>query len=434
MMKKNKLWSVVKEVYRKNVLTGGFIFMVLFPLILMGIFIGIGKFATVEIEKMGTANIAVIGSDEESKNGLTEALKGSTLKFDLSEEAANKELLDNKIDGYLILKKKDNKFDPLFYRKTDSKDISLGQIEKILENIQFKSMTNKLGITEDNAKELIKNKVSVPTLSLKKLDDGSYQTIDSRDFTNEIKRWLGYIVCIVIVMFIMNYVGLISQEIAGEKGSRIMEIILSSINATTHFFGKMLGILFVILTQILIYIGIYFIGRRFLKDFDIGKTFGFGSFSMKQLINISGEMFTYSIIYAILGVLIYTVMAGFLGSLVSRTEDIQKMILPVTFTALAGFYIGMFAFITSNNPLVRISSQIPFFTPFVMPFRIANGTASQWELNLSIVLSIIFAIVLFIIAAKFYKTNVLTYSDKGLIYNIKRSIALMREEEKSKTN
>lgn len=107
------------------------------------------------------------------------------------------------------------------------------------------------------------------------------------------------------------------------------------------------------------------------------------------------------------------------------------MITPIIFTALAGFYIGMYAMTSTNNPIVRIGSQIPLFTPFVMPFRIAAETVSNPEIVLSIIISIIFMVLCLWFSAVFYKSNVLIYSDKGLINTFKRSFALWKSEKEA---
>lgn len=208
-----------------------------------------------------------------------------------------------------------------------------------------------------------------------------------------------------------------------------MEIILSSISATTHFLGKMVGVGLVILTQLAAYVVIFFLVRLVIQQMDF---FNFlDEFDIGYYISNSGNVLALGALYAVIGILIYTSIAGFLGSLVSTTEDVNKMITPIIFTALAGFYIGLYANVSTNNPIVRIGSQIPLFTPFVMPFRIAAETVGSGEIILSFVLSIIFMILCLWFSTVFYKSNVLVYSDKGLINTFKRSFALWKSEKEA---
>lgn len=426
--KNSKLGVVIKEVYRKNVKTGAFIFMVLFPIILLGIMTLITKVTAREVANMNIGRVAVIDADEKVKEAFKNQLTGMAFTFDVSKEEGIKLLEEKKVDGYLILNKNQDKFNPEFHTLTDSKDVNTASMKNVLQSLQFQTLTEKYGITKEAASEITGNNVDIATIKSRTLSDGTVEQIDSRNPITTLKQILAYGASILMIMFISTYIGVISQEIASEKGSRIMEIILSSINATTHFIGKMVGVFLIIVTQVLVYVLLYFVGKNLLKDFDLGSFLGLGDINIGALLKQTGSMMTYTIIFALLGVLIYTVLAGFLGSLVSKTEDVSKMILPVTMTALCGFYIGMFAFVSSNNAFVRFTSQIPLFTPFIMPFRMAQGSVTQFEIILSIILSILFAIVCLFISAKFYKTNVLTYSDKGIIYNIKRSFELMKNE------
>ena len=132
-----------------------------------------------------------------------------------------------------------------------------------------------------------------------------------------------------------------------------------------------------------------------------------------------------------MGVLIYASLAGFLGSLVSKVEEVNKTITPITLFAVAGLYTGMFAMQSPNNIVVKVMSYIPLTTPFVMPFRISTETVAQNELIIAIIISVIFSIVCFWIATIFYRSNVLTYSDKGVINTLKRSFQLWKSDREA---
>ena len=62
------------------------------------------------------------------------------------------------------------------------------------------------------------------------------------------------IVIMAVYMILISYSSITAQEIASEKGTKIMEIIFSSTTAAKYFLGKILGIFGVIVTQLIIYI------------------------------------------------------------------------------------------------------------------------------------------------------------------------------------
>jgi ABC-2 type transport system permease protein len=140
----------------------------------------------------------------------------------------------------------------------------------------------------------------------------------------------------------------------------------------------------------------------------------------------------YTLIFFIVGVLMYVVLAAFFGSLATKMEDVNKAVTPIVFLALTGFYVGIFAFTAPDNMFVAVFSYIPLFTPFVMPFRIAAETVSTFGVWMSIIGTVGFAIVISFIALAFYRSNVLIYSDTNLLGTIKRSWSIMQSNKKAK--
>ena len=139
----------------------------------------------------------------------------------------------------------------------------------------------------------------------------------------------------------------------------------------------------------------------------------------------------YGLLYAVLGISIYSILAAFLGSLVSKVEDVNKMVTPITLIGVAGFYLAMYALNAPNSPVVKIGSFIPFFTPFVMPFRLANDSVMSNEIWLSVAIVLVFLVLSIWLSVAFYKSNVLVYSEKGLIGTFKQSISIWRNERQA---
>lgn len=425
----NKAWIVIKEVYRKNVLSWSFFFMVMSPIFMIAIFGGIGYLIAQDQMSSSVGEIAVVNADSEVQEVISESGGQHNVIFTLTEEEANQALTADEIDGYLVVDQTEETLNGIYYRKPTSKDINMSLIQQALGNFHLNNVAESMGMSQEQLLQIQSSTVGIDTIILQTGDDGTTTETSSQDPTVLVRQGVAYGVSFIVFMFIMTYVGIISQEIAAEKGSRIMEIILSSISATTHFLGKMIGVGLVILTQLAAYVVIFFLVRLVVQQMDF---FNFlDELDIGYYLSNSGNVLALGALYAIIGILIYTSIAGFLGSLVSTTEDVSKMITPIIFTALAGFYIGLYANVSTNNPIVRIGSQIPLFTPFVMPFRIAAETVGKGEIVLSFILSIIFMILCLWFSAVFYKSNVLVYSDKGIINTFKRSFALWKSEREA---
>ncbi|WP_338488576.1 ABC transporter permease [Ruoffia tabacinasalis] len=424
----NRLGVIIKEVYRKNVLSWSFFWMIASPIIMVGVVLAIGYFVGSSQLDSSVGNIAVIDANAEVQEIIEEVNTGNQIQYDFDRSQADEALQTDDIDGYLIFG--DDVSNPMYYRKTTSKDISLAPFEEALSQYNFVNSAEEMGLTGEQLTQIQDTAVSINSINVSRNEAGEVVEQSAQDPVMFVRIGIAYAVSIIVFIFIMNYVSIISQEIAVEKGSRIMEIILSSVSPTAHFLGKLIGILLVILTQVVIYIGLYFLISFVLRQLNLLDSFE--GLNIGELLQGSSNVVILGIVYAISGILIYTVLAGFLGSLVSKTEDVNKMITPIIFLALGGFYVGMFALNSTNNSLVRITSQIPLFTPFIMPFRVAAETVSSTEVVISIVVSVLFMAFVLWFSLLFYKSNVLIYSDKGMVNAFKRSFALWKSERASK--
>lgn len=425
----NKAWIVIKEVYRKNVLSWSFFFMVMSPIFMIAVFGGIGFLIAQDQMSSSAGELAIVNANSEIEAVISASNEQSAFSFDLTEEEAHQALNADEIDGYLVIEQTEETLNGLYYRKPTSKDINTSLIQQALGNFHISNVAESMGMSQEQLDQIQSSTVGIETIILQTGEDGTTTETSSQDPTVIVRQGVAYAVSFIVFLFIMTYVSIISQEIAAEKGSRIMEIILSSISATTHFIGKMIGVGLVILTQLASYVVIFFLVRLVVQQMDF---FNFlDELDIGYYMANSGNVLALGALYAIIGILIYTSIAGFLGSLVSTTEDVNKMITPIIFTALAGFYIGLYANFSTNNPIVRIGSQIPLFTPFVMPFRIAAETVGNGEIILSFIISVIFMALCLWFSAVFYKSNVLVYSDKGMINTFKRSFALWKSEKEA---
>src|SRR5699024_1300560 len=249
----------------------------------------------------------------------------------------------------------------------------LPAIHQVLSQVQRDNAATQIGLTEAELGKLNTQEVMEESdIEVKDTAEG-----DAEDDVDPLQLGVSYIVTILLFFFISFYSGMICEEIATEKGSRVMEVVLSSITATQHFFGKLLGLAFTILVHISLYIvlgGLAFFGINQLFEENLWN-FLTDIIDFKAII---GEFLGITLLLSILGIIMYAVISAFLGSLATKTEDANKVMLPLVFLLLAGFYIGMFAMGGgTENIIIRVGSYLPFWTPLVMPFRMASNTRSE---------------------------------------------------------
>lgn len=423
----SKFWIVTKEVYRKNVKSGTFIFMVLMPFIFAAIGLAVSVFmGHVNVEK-GQGHIGLVG--DITKEEAVFKKENPKFTFDIysdSKEAENA-LKDDHIDGYL-----EASIDPAtqdkdqFVKKTTSKDIQMTGLQSALDHIRFTEKVKDIGITDEQARMLTENSSKIQTNYYSDKNQGEVDTGQSERIL--IKQGVSLALSIILFFFMMMYISIISQEVATEKGSRIMEIILSSISAKTHFYGKMCGIGLMLLTQAGIYALVGIIGLIYLNNSGLAIL---SNPHFNEVIGIIKDMLPISGGFVILGIFMYTSIAGYLGSLVSKIEDVGKVISPLTIIAVFGYYIAIFAMQGTNNNLVKFASQFPLWSPFIMPIRYAAETVSMSAYWISVVVAIITSIVITMLAASLYQSTVLIYNDKGVMASLKQSLQLWYREKKA---
>ena len=59
-----------------------------------------------------------------------------------------------------------------------------------------------------------------------------------------------FLVGFLIYSFVMTFLSMITTDVASEKGSRVLEVLLASVKPATHFMAKLTGTFLLALTQI----------------------------------------------------------------------------------------------------------------------------------------------------------------------------------------
>lgn len=414
----NKFWVIVGEVYRKNVKSLGFISMVFAPIVILLAIAAVIYFVS-ESENGGVPEIAVLSDDQQ----VQVMFQAEEEQFEVNTgittvEDAEKAMEAEELDGYLVVDEENGLYQGNYVYSPESQDVDPYYLTGILTSIQQIQQAENLGLTQEDIGSIL----TPATLDQTRIEfeGGGITTTESAE--DALRMGSAYAVGIAVFMFIMTYSSIIGEEIASEKGTRIMEVILSSVSSTIHFFGKLVAIVLICFTQIAIYavLGIIVLQLDFVQD-------------LLQGIDISAifqGLVGTSLTYFILGIVLYAILAAFLGSLVSKVEDVSKAVTPIVFLSLAGFYAGMFAFYNPTHMIVKIGSYVPLFTSFIMPFRVASDTVTTTGVAISIAVLILFILLTTWVSLLLYRSSVLIYSDAGMFKTMKTSIKAMRAQKK----
>ncbi|MDY6441672.1 ABC transporter permease [Enterococcus avium] len=418
----SKMGIIIKDVYKKNVKSTAFLIMILAPFLLMGIFYLSQYF-------FGDANdinkIGIISDQPAIAEQLAET-KNDDYKFKVitSDKKAQAQLEDKKIDAYLDLKMGSDQVSGKLYSKTSLGTSTEMQLQQILSSMQANIRASQLNLTTAQVQKVMEPAKFESTKVI--FENGKMKNDGGDSGTQFI---LSFLTTIIMFVFIVSYSSIIAQEIASEKGTRIMEVLLSSMKAKTHYYGKLLRVLLVALTQLLIYGVAIVLGYRQFKDMDMVKDL-LSNVSIKALLG-SGAFVI--ITFILVGLFLYAVLSALCGSLVSKPEDTAKAIQPVTYLSMIGYMLSLILGTSDpTNVIIKVTSYIPFLSSYSMPLRLASGTVALSSAFVSLAILVLFTIFLTLFSAQLYKSNVLVYSEGGTWSALKQSISIMQNDRKKK--
>ena len=374
--------------------------MVISPFLFLGLSGGIGYLQGTSLAQ--NDKVAVISSVPTVTEGLKTA---NGLNFDYQDEAsAQAAIKDEKIKGYLMIDQEDSVLKAVYHGETSLESgIKLAVTSK-LNDLQAQLNRSAANLSQEQTKRLEQTVQFTEKIDESKENKKMVQTFAAAG--------LGFF----LYMILITYASVTAQEVASEKGTKIMEVVFSSIRASHYFYARMIALLLVILTHI----GIYVVGGLgailFFKDMPILANSG--------ILNHLGEAFSLNtLLFILVSLFMYVVLAAFLGSMVSRPEDAGKALSPLMILIIAGF-VGVTALgAAGDNLILKIGSYIPFISTFFMPFRAINGYANGLEAWISLAITVIFAVTATAFIGRMYASLVLQTDDLGIWKTFKRALS-----------
>ncbi|HEC2157273.1 ABC transporter permease [Staphylococcus delphini] len=412
-----KFAATFKLTYFKKLKARSFIVS---TIIMMLIITGAANFdKIIKLFDGGSENVAIVTQD----NTLYQQVKGQLTVINkdvhyekLSEDEAKKQIKQEEIDqAYVIHEDKQHALTGTILSTSSPSDNDKGTLQAVLTQLQTQKIAQDLGLQGNDLQRLQSQSQIDNTIIQKSGQENSSASEDEQDFA-KIITMLGTFLMFFIVF---NYAQQIATEVATEKTSRVSEMIITSVKPTTHIMAKIAGVLALAFTQIVI-LALTFVANYII--FDLQSMFGSVNLSLTPHLT---RLIVFGVIFLILGILSFVILAAILGNLTARIEDLAQSLMPMTFLIMAAFYAGYFGSFNPDNVFINIMSYVPFFSPFVTFSRLALTTTPTFEAIIAVIIHIVLIGVLLFLAAKSYKNAVLSF-EKGWKNVLKR--AFQREE------
>ena len=179
-----------------------------------------------------------------------------------------------------------------------------------------------------------------------------------------------------------------------EKQSRVVEVVLSTLEPRDLLVGKVLGIGLLGLVQLILMVSV-----------GLGAGMASGRITLPPTTANAVAML---LLWFVLGYALYSTALGVLGALASRMEEASNASSPVSFIATGAYLFSLLVVIDDPSGLpARIASLIPPVAPMVVPLRAALGAIEPWEIVLSALLTLLTIVGLFVVGGRVYAGAVL---------------------------
>lgn len=228
--------------------------------------------------------------------------------------------------------------------------------------------------------------------------------LEAPDAHRESRKTIAMTGFLVLLVVLVWYGSAVAQGVAQEKGDRVMEVLLSRVDPRELLAGKVIGIGVVGFAQLLAAALSGLVTTLTVKSIEVPTAVpaALGS----------------AVLWFVLGYAFWSVAFAAAGALVSRAEDLQATIAPVSWTLLLCAFTGPVAGNVPDAWYSHVASLFPLTAPFAMPARVAVGHVAAWEVALAVMLTAVATYALVNIGARVYAGALLRGGGKPRIRDV----------------
>lgn len=206
---------------------------------------------------------------------------------------------------------------------------------------------------------------------------------------------LGIVTGVLIYLSLQAWGQFVAQGVVEEKSSRVVELLLATIQPWQLMAGKVAGIGLVGLVQIVIVA-------------TGGAIAGLATGSLTISASSVAGTVGWLVVWYLLGFFSYALVLAAASALVSRQEEIAGVITPILMMLVVPYVLGISILPTNpDSSLVKVLSLIPLFAPTLMPMRVGFGGVPIWQSGLAVVLVVLLIPALIWLAGRIYRNAVL---------------------------
>lgn len=201
---------------------------------------------------------------------------------------------------------------------------------------------------------------------------------------------------LIYFMSIMMFSQRIAQTVIEEKASRIVELLLSTVTATTVLAGKIIGGTILAVAQV--------------ASIVIVALICFAITGQTNLLDMLGPAMVWFVVLFIVGFVLFASLYAALAATVSRPEDVASVTAPLSMLVMVPYFLIVFA--NQNDAVMTWLSYIPFSSPVAMPVRMFNTGVDWWEPFAALTILLATVVGALWIAGRIYENSILRTGPK----------------------
>lgn len=325
-----------------------------------------------------------------------------------TKSALDREVNAGHIKAYLLITPSTaGKLEPLFELGARQPSSSLIRaVEQALRPIVFNKRLADLHISPQEAARL-----QAPVLSKVSNVDNRY----ANDKAAVSSQALVYLLLFLLYLTLIGYGSVLTHGVTAEKSSRVMEMMLVSVQPTDLLMGKILGLGAASLLQYAIWV-IFSLCVSWARGAFDNLTLGGVPL---QISAVAPSTILYFLLYYALGYFAYSALFAAAGCLVNRSEESSQTLTPVMILMVSAYMIAVMTFANPTGTAIRVASLIPFLTPMVMFTRIVMSDVPLLDILLSVAFSLVFIWLTVSLGGRIYRHSVLRTRRTGWLEGLR---------------
>lgn len=398
-----KYWSIFTFTYKETIRNKALIISTIITLIVMLGFFNMDKIVGL-FNREGSKDLIMVSTEANNKffdSNTLESLNDDDFKVVLSKDSeetnkVKKEIENGKSDYKALLEVSTGKeVSGKLYVNELPGDSLMKKVNTILNDTKFVFSMEKFNITPEE----YANIMTPAQLDVVQTGNASHE-----------RMALVYALVFGIYIITLTFGSMVANSVIEEKSNRIMETLITMAKPMELFFGKVLGICAVGLTQIAVILG---------SGLIMLKTSG-TSLEVLSSLNLNASIIFAFVAYFLLGYLTFSMLYAAVASLATSSQDVNSSMGAITLVFVGVFLLAMNCMFNIESTLAKVFSYIPFASPLIMFERIVLSKVTFMEILITTIINVGFIILVGFFSSKLYKKGTLHYGKKASLIKIIR--------------